>query len=438
MRRIVIAGASLAGTRAAETLRRQGFDGSIAMIGEEAEAPYERPPLSKQYLAGTWGRQRVDLRTDGDLVTDLGVDLKLGHRAVGLDLERRQVHFVARGRSVGAAIHPGTASETGPAGNAGAEAELIDFDGLIIATGARPRQWPGSEHLAGVYTLRTIADADALRSALDRGTRVAIVGAGFIGSEVASTCRDLGLDVSVIEALPQPLSRVLGEDMGAILAGLHREAGTDLHLGTGVDSLVGTGRVEGVRLSDGRVIPADVVLVGIGVVPNTEWLEGSGLAIDNGVVCDATCAALLADGVTRADGVVAAGDVARWHHPIFNEPMRVEHWDNAILQGEHAARTVLVGTGVEVGVNNARAYAEVGFFWSDQYGAKIQFVGTCRPDDDMVVAEGSVEDRKFIAAYGRNGTMVGALGVNRAFRMMAYRSMVADRAPFPPPVPSVG
>lgn len=435
MRHVVIVGASLAGTRAAETLRREGFDGAITLIGEEGEAPYERPPLSKQYLSGKWGRDRLAVRTDGDLVADLKVDLKLGQRAIGLDLKQRRITFT---RADADARRP--------------PIEGVDFDGLVIATGARVRRLPGSESLGGVYGLRTVADADVLQSALERQPRVAVVGAGFIGSEVASTCRELGLEVSVIEALPQPLSRVLGDDMGAVLAGLHRDAGTDLHLGVGVEGLVGSGQVEGVRLSDGRTIPADVVVVGIGVIPNTDWLEGSGLALDDGVVCDATCAALLAPGrsadssgtpdrpededgiggLAVADGVVAAGDVARWQHPIFGERMRVEHWDNATLQAEHAVRTLLAGPG------QARPYAEVGFFWSDQYGAKIQFVGTCRPDDDMVVTEGSVDDRKFIAAYGRGGRMVGALGVNRAFRMMAYRSMVAEQASFPPPPQSVG
>ncbi|MHB1488394.1 MAG: NAD(P)/FAD-dependent oxidoreductase [Acidimicrobiales bacterium] len=442
MRHVVIVGASLAGTRAAETLRREGFDGTITLIGEESEAPYERPPLSKQYLSGKWGRDRLALRTDGDLVADLGVDLKLGQRAIGLDLDRRRITFTRAGAAFARA---GAGAQRPPI-------EVVDFDGLVIATGARVRHLPGSESLAGVYTLRTLADADLLQSALGKRPRVAVVGAGFIGSEVASTCRELGLEVSVVEALPQPLSRVLGGDMGAVLAGLHTDGGTDLHLGVEVDGLVGSGQVEGVRLSDGRVIPADVVVVGIGVIPNTDWLEGSGLALDNGVVCDATCAALLApgraddnsgasdrsenevaaggsaEGLAVAEGVVAAGDVARWHHRVFGEPMRVEHWDNATLQGEHAVRTLLAGPG------EAQPYTEVGFFWSDQYGAKIQFVGTCRPDDDMVVAEGSVDDRKFIAAYGRAGRIVGALGVNRAFRMMAYRTMVAEQAPFPPPL----
>ncbi|MGH9301489.1 MAG: NAD(P)/FAD-dependent oxidoreductase, partial [Acidimicrobiales bacterium] len=338
---IVVVGGSLAGTRGAETLRREGFTGAITMVGAETELPYERPALSKQYLSGKWDRDRVFLRTDGDLAADLGIEIRLGTVALSLDLDGRRVLVepVHADHSGAGDLGAGPSGEGDSGTGSSGAGESIGFDGLFIATGARVRELPGSKGLGGVHTLRTLADADRLKSDLARKPKVAVIGAGFIGSEVASTCRGLGLEVTVIEALPQPLSRVLGDEMGAILAGLHRQGGTDLRLGIGVDSLVGSGRVEGVKLAGGEVIGADVVVVGIGVVPNTEWLEGSGLTIDNGVVCDPACGAILVSG-ERAPGVVAAGDVARWHHGLFDERMRLEHWDNAILQAEHAARTL--------------------------------------------------------------------------------------------------
>ena len=296
--------------------------------------------------------------------------------------------------------------------------EAIRGDGVIIATGASPRTLAGPA-LAGVHTLRTMADCLALRDELDEATRVAIVGSGFIGSEVAATCRGRGLGVTVIEALPVPLLRALGTEMGGICGQLHPDNGVDLRLGVGVEGLEGSEHVERVRLTDGSAVEAEVVVVGIGVAPETGWLEGSGLTIDNGVVCDAWCQA--------APGVVAAGDVARWHNPLFDTTMRLEHWSNAVEQAEAAARTLLRGT------DGMAPFAPVPYFWSDQYTTKIQFLGHSAEGDDVAVVEGAPGDGRFVAAYGRNGRIVGALLVNRAARLPLYKGLIAEQAAFPPP-----
>jgi NADPH-dependent 2,4-dienoyl-CoA reductase/sulfur reductase-like enzyme len=237
-----------------------------------------------------------------------------------------------------------------------------------------------------------------------------VVGAGFIGAEVAATCRKRGIDVTLIEALAAPLERGLGAEMGMIAADLHRDHGVDVRLGVGVVMLDGHDRVERVRLTDGSAIDADLVVVGIGVSPVTEWLEGSGLTLDNGVVCDETCLA--------APGVVAAGDVARWPNRRFGEVMRVEHWDNAIEMGTAAGRRLLVED------FDAEVYAPIPWFWSDQYDRKIQLAGRAGPDDDVQVISGSVEDRKFSALYGRAGRLVGVLGWNQPRVVMTYRGLI--------------
>lgn len=378
MEHIVIVGASLAGLRAVEALRSAGFGGHVTLVGAESRLPYDRPPLSKQVLAGTWDVPRIVLREDGEWPA-LDVDTRLGVRATALDVA---------GRSV--ALDDGT---------------TLSFDGLIVATGATPRPFPGAT------TLRTLDDALALRRALDDGARVCVIGAGFIGAEVAATARTRGLDVSLLEVLPVPLARGLGEEMGRACAALHLDAGVDLRCGVAID------RVEpaGVWLADGTLVPADVVVAGVGVVPVTEWLAGSGLTLDNGVVCDETLACLGGDGV-----VYAAGDVARWPNPLFDgESMRVEHWTNAAEQGDVAARNLL---------GAAEPYAPVPFFWSDQYDVKIQFVGRCAPDDEVRVVAGSLEERRFTAVYGRNGRLVGCLGFTMPRKVMQFRRMIAEQA----------
>ncbi len=402
-RSVTIVGASLAGIRAAEALRRQDFDGSITLIGDELHAPYDRPPLSKQFLAGDWGEDRLAL-TQPDKLDDLDLELRLGVRATSFDLASRRLGIV-------------DLDDQGCSGRGGRGGEEFVVDGLLIATGARCRTLRGSEGLDGVFVLRSLDDSLAIRAAFDAGpTRVVVVGAGFIGAEVAATARTQGLEVTMIESLPQPLSRVLGDEMGAVCAELHREHGVDLRTGVGVEAIEGEDRVERVRLSDGSVIEADVVVVGIGVVPNTEWLEGSGLRIDNGVVCDATCLA--------APGVTAAGDVARWPNQRFGEVMRVEHWDNAVSQGAHAAGRLLVGD------DEAEPFVPVPWFWSDQYDRKIQMAGRIGPDDEMHVATGSLAERRFAAIYGRAGRLVGVLGFNRPRHVMRYRMLIESGTSF--------
>lgn len=383
--RIVIVGASLAGFRAAEELRHLGHDGSITLVGDEPHRPYDRPPLSKQVLAGTRPPEATALDASGGSVDDLALEWRLGTTATGLDLDARSV-LLGGG-------------------------ERLPYDGLVIATGASPRRLPGTDHLHGVHTLRTLDDCLAIRAILETGPRrVAVVGAGFIGAEVAATCRGLGIEVSLIEALPVPLERGLGPQMGAVMADLHRDHGVDVRLGVGVVLIDGSERAERVRLTDGSVLDVDLVVVGIGVSPNTDWLEGSGLTIDNGVVCDATCLA--------APGVVAAGDVARWPNARFDEVMRVEHWDNAIEMGAHAARTLLAPPGT------AEGFAPVPWFWSDQYDRKVQLAGRAGADDLVEVVSGTVEERKFVAFYGRGGRVVGVLGMNQPAKVMRWRSLL--------------
>ncbi len=385
--RIVIVGASLAGFRAAEELRHLGHEGSITIVGDEPHRPYDRPPLSKQVLAGRRPPEATALDPASGTIDDLGLDWRLGTSATGLELAERNV-LLGGG-------------------------ERLPFDGLVIATGASPRRLPGTDHLDGVHTLRTLDDCLAIRGVLEAGPRrVAVVGAGFIGAEVAATCRGLGIDVSLIEALPVPLERGLGSQMGAVMADLHRDHGVDVRLGVGVVLIDGTDRAERVRLTDGSVLDVDLVVVGIGVTPNTDWLEGSGLTIDNGVLCDETCLA--------APGVVAAGDVARWPNVRFDEVMRVEHWDNAVEMSAHAARTLLTAPGA------ALAFAPVPWFWSDQYDRKVQLAGRAGPDDLVEVVSGSVEERRFVTFYGRGGRLVGVLGMNQPAKVMRWRALVEE------------
>jgi 3-phenylpropionate/trans-cinnamate dioxygenase ferredoxin reductase subunit len=394
MRTIVVVGTSLAGLRAIETFRREGYDGRIVAIGGETHLPYDRPPLSKELLAGTSEPDDIRLRKQG--VDDLDVEWMLGTPATGLDLAAREVTL--------------------------ADDRRVSYDGLVLATGSTPRRLPNQPALAtengmqGLFVLRTLDDAMALRAALEAGPKVVVIGAGFIGAEVAATCRGRGLDVTVLEALPQPMVRGLGPELGAVIADMHRDHGVDLRTGVGVEAIEGGTRVERVRLADGEVIAADVVVVGVGVVPNTAWLEGSGLTLENGVVCDETCLA--------APNVVAAGDLARFPNRLFDgDLMRLEHWTNATEQGVHAARRLLAGAeGADL------AFAPVPFVWSDQYDRKIQTVGVVSAECELHVAHGSYAERQFVALFGRNGRIVGALGFNRARQVMQYRRLIADRS----------
>jgi NADPH-dependent 2,4-dienoyl-CoA reductase/sulfur reductase-like enzyme len=388
LRDVVVVGASLAGLRAAETFRTEGYDGRLTIIGDEPHLPYDRPPLSKKVLAGEWEPDRIHLRKDEEYA-ELQLDLRLGAPAVGLDIERREVML-----------------EGG---------DVVPYEGVVLATGATPRRLPGQPDLEGLFVLRSLDDSLALRVALQAGPRrVVVVGAGFIGAEVAATARGRGLEVTLVEALPVPLARGLGPVLGGAIADLHRSRGVDVRLGVGVDAIEGDGRVERVRLSDGSVVDADVVLVGIGVAPATAWLEGSGLDLRDGVVCDA----MLAAGPPL---VYAAGDLARWPNLLFDEEMRVEHWTNAAEQGAAAARNLLDRSAGGAGV----PYAPVPFFWSDQYDARIQFVGRASGDDTVQIVHGSVADLQFVALYGREGRLRGAFGLNQPKLVMPYRRLLA-------------
>lgn len=380
---VSIVGASLAGYWAAETLRRDGFEGRISLIGDEPHAPYDRPPLSKRFLAGDLDDDRLPLTT-AEKLADLGLEMRLGCRATGLDVATRTLE-------VDGVAEP--------------------YDGLLIATGARCRNLPGTAGLAGVHTLRTRDDAEAIRDALANGARrVVVVGAGFIGAEVASTAIGRGAEVTMVEALEAPFGRVLGVEMGAVMADVHRRHGVDLRTGVGVDEVLGDDRLVGVRLADGATLEADLLVVGIGVVPNTDWLEGSGLTLDDGVVCDETCLA--------APDVAAAGDVARWANPRYGEVMRVEHWDNAVQQGVHAARRLLQSD------EEATPYAPVPWFWTDQYDRKVQLAGRPHTDDEVRVVAGSTAEHRFAAFYGRDGRFTAALGMNRPRQVMQSKGLL--------------
>jgi NADPH-dependent 2,4-dienoyl-CoA reductase/sulfur reductase-like enzyme len=396
MKRVVIVGASLAGVRAASQLRRLGYQGELCLLGDEPHLPYDRPPLSKEILRGDWNVERIALLRQTPAELDL--TLRLGARGEGLDLARREL-------VVGA--------------------ERLGFDGLVIATGARARLLPGSETLRGVHVLRTLDDALRLRDALTQAPALAIVGAGFIGAEVASSMRRPDLAVTLIDAAALPLERTLGAAMARVLAGLHEEHGVRLRAGIGVAALEGDdGAVARVRLHDGSAVEARVVLVGIGAVPNTEWLSGSGVAHQDGVLCDATCTVLAEDG-TALPGIVAAGDVARYHSALFEESLRVEHWTHAAEQADRAAATLL---------GEHAPWINAPLFWSDQYGLRIQFAGRAHPDDLVHVCEGSLEERRFVALYGRRvgsgQRLVGALAVRRPAQLMRYRKLIEARADF--------
>jgi 3-phenylpropionate/trans-cinnamate dioxygenase ferredoxin reductase subunit len=388
---VVIAGASLAGLRAAEALRQLGYEGTIHFVGAEDALPYDRPPLSKEILKGEWEPEKTALVRDRERFDALQLDLHLGRRATALDATARRLRL-----------------------DDGVE---LGFDGLVIATGASPRRLPDQDALEGVSVLRTLEQALTIRSALERSPRVAVVGAGFIGAEVAASCRARGLEVTMIEALPVPIEHAVGADVGKTVAAVHRDQGVDVRLGVGVDALEGSGRVERVQLSDGSVVEADLVVVGIGVAPCTDWLEGSGVDLDNGVVCDARCA-------TSVPGIVAAGDVARWHNPLFDEDMRIEHWSNAAEMARAAVETLLAGSG------ESPAYASVPFFWSDQYDLKIQSAGRLGGADESAIVHGSLEERNFLKLYGRKGRLVGALAFNQPRKLIGYRRKLKEPCSF--------
>ncbi|MFF4835430.1 NAD(P)/FAD-dependent oxidoreductase [Streptomyces sp. NPDC001315] len=398
--RIVIVGASLAGLRAAETLREKGFTGSLTVVGDEPHPPYDRPPLSKQVLLGKAAATSVEL----PMRRDPEADWQLGVRATGLDPMDKRV-LLSDGRS-------------------------LSFDRLLIATGTRARPWPNADEgaLDGVFTLRTIEDAGRLAERLDAGPRrVLVIGAGFTGSEIASACRERGIDVTVAERGPAPLVGALGGTLGKFAARLHRAHGVDLRTGVTVTALRGNGRFTGADLSDGSHVEADVAVVALGAVRNTEWLVDSGLAAGpRGVACDAGCRAFDMYGIVT-DDVFVAGDVARFPHPLFEYQMlSLEHWGNAVEQAEVAAHN-MVNPGPR-----RRPHLTVPAFWSSQFGLNIKSVGVPTFSDQVVIAQGSVEDERLVAVYGYRGRITAAVTVNMAKWLEHYQRLIETAAPFPP------
>ncbi|WP_369250789.1 NAD(P)/FAD-dependent oxidoreductase [Streptomyces sp. R41] len=384
MRTVAVVGASLAGLSAARSLRKQGYDGRLVIIGDEPHRPYDRPPLSKEFLAGDIGEADLALESDDE---DLRAEWMLGARATGLDADGTdRVVRLADGREVRA-------------------------EGIVIATGAVARSLPGTDRLAGVHTLRTLDDARALRDELALGGRLVVIGGGFIGAEVASTAYALGLDVTVVEAAPTPLAGSLGETMGGIVSALHADHGVRLLCGVGVKGLSGETRVDAVLLEDGRSVPADIVVVGVGARPCVEWLDGSGVVLDNGVKCGA-------DGRTSLAGVVAVGDCASWYDPHAGVHRRVEHWTGARERPDAAVATLLSWGAAEPGVPRPP------YFWSDQYGVKIQFAGHSAGADTVTVEEGAPGDRSFLAVYRRGGHPVAVLAMNQPRLFMRWRKQL--------------
>lgn len=380
MQRIVIVGASLAGLKAAEALRREKFTGELVLVGAEPCLPYDRPPLSKAFLAGQQDAHALELRR----APDPEATWLLGRSAVSLDAAGKRLRL-----------------------DDGSE---LSYDGLVVATGAAARTLPTVPPLPGVTTLRTLEDARALRSLLSTATRVGVIGTGFIGTEIASTCRSLGLEVTLLGALPV-LHRPLGP-LSSAAAQRIRAHGVRVLEGVSVAGLAGEDRVEGVHLDDGTTEAADVVVVAVGAAPVTDWLTGSGAVVEDGVVCDATLA------VEGLEDVVAAGDVARWPHPALGGGLlRIEHWTNATEQAAAAARRLVHGP-------DGPPFGPVPSFWTDQFGIRIQGVGLPTLGDQVQVVDGDPASDRFVAEYRRDGALVGAVAAGSPKALFPYRAQL--------------
>jgi 3-phenylpropionate/trans-cinnamate dioxygenase ferredoxin reductase component len=394
----VIVGASLTGAKAAETLRAEGFDERVVLIGAEDERPYERPPLSKDYLRGEVERETVYVHPEG-FYADHDIELRLGRTAVSVDAARSEL-----------ALDDG---------------ERLRYDRLLLATGAEPRRLsiPGGD-LDGVLYLRSVADCDALRARLDRGGAVVVIGAGWIGAEVAASARQRGLEVTVIDPLTVPLERVLGTEVGAVYRDIHLDHGVQMLLGTGVEAFEGGTAVERVRTSDGRVLDCDFVVVGVGVQPRIGLAVQAGLAVENGILVDEHLQ-------TSAAGVFAAGDVANAHHPFYEERIRVEHWANALHQGPVAARAML---------GEPDVYDRLPYFFSDQYDVGMEYAGFAR-SWDRVIFRGDPATREFIVFWLTGDRVVAGMNVNvwdvidPIQRLIGERVAVDDRRLADPDVP---
>ncbi|MGW0770678.1 FAD-dependent oxidoreductase [Streptomyces sp. NPDC002676] len=400
--RIVIVGASLAGLRAALVLRREGFTGSLTVIGDEPHPPYDRPPLSKQVLLGQVPARRTALpRRD-----ELDAHWRLGVAATGLDLSGKQVLL--------------------------ADGEKVGFDRLLIATGVRARPWPNEAEagLDGLFALHTPEDADELRQRLAAGPgRVLVIGAGFTGCEVASACRELNIPVTVVERGRAPLLGALGAVIGGVAAQIERDHGVDLRCGVQVEAVEGddSGRLRRARLSDGSTVDVDVAVAALGSIRNVEWLGSSGLAAGVwGVACDAGCRAVDVNGVVT-DDVFVAGDVARCPHPVYDyQYLALEHWGNAVAQAEIAAHNMISAQ------SERWPHLALPEFWSTQFGTEIKSVGVPTYADQVVIAQGSVDERRFVAVYGYRGRITAAVAFNQSKWLEFYKGLIDRAAPFPP------
>jgi NADPH-dependent 2,4-dienoyl-CoA reductase/sulfur reductase-like enzyme len=387
LNRIVIIGAGAAGLTTAESLRRLGFGGTITMVHAEQIPPYDRPPLSKQVLAGTWAPEKVQLRQPAAL-DKLALDWHQGAQAIRLDVAGHRVEL--------------------------SDGTLLEFDTAVIATGVTPRCLSGGHDLQGVFVLRTLDEALALRHALAAGKRLVVVGGGFLGLEAAATAHELGLEVEVIEPLPVCLEGPLGKTIGERVMQLQTAHGVHLRNGIGVSRLIGDqkqgrcGAVIAVELQDGSSVPADVVLVAIGAQPAIDWLVGSGLTLQNGIVCDAFCEA--------APDIYAAGDVASWYHPLLGRQVRLEHRMHATEQGQAVARNIL---------GERQPFAPIPFFWSDQFDVKLQMYGIASRGAELRIVEGALHEDRFVAAYYEEGErLVAVVGWNSPKHLLSYRQQL--------------
>lgn len=386
MNTVAVVGASLAGVNAAEALRERGFEGEITLVDREPSLPYDKPPLSKNALLDGGVDEGLPLHPQS-WYDDHGIGLRLGRGVVGLDTSGRTLHLDGGGE--------------------------LAYEGLVLATGsaARPLPVPCGDP-SRIHRLRTLEDAQRLRADLVPGRHLVVVGAGFIGLEVAATARRLGLDVTVVETAATPLNRVFGPEVGGWIRQVHERNGVDVRCAVALQEVDAHRDGFTLRFAEGPTLSADVIVGGVGAVPQTDWLQGSGIAVANGVRC-------ASDLSTNVPGVVAAGDVAHWHNALFGEDMRVEHWTNAVEQGRHAAGTLL---------GEREDHLSVPYFWTDQHDAKIRFVGRADAGDDIVIQEPKADS--LVALYGRNGILRGAVCVRTPRRLAEYREAIRNRTPW--------
>ncbi|MCI2419979.1 FAD-dependent oxidoreductase [Saccharopolyspora sp. K220] len=396
MNTVAVVGSSVAGWRAAQELREQGFDGRLVIIGAEAHRPYDRPPLSKEFLAGTLQPEDLTLASEQE-EADLAAEWRLGTAAVRLDTRRGAVAL--------------------------ADGSEVRADGIVLATGSTRLGLPGTEDAPGSHRLGTIDDALALRAEIHAGARVVVVGGGLIGAEIASTCRSLGAEVTLVDAQHLPLARTLGIELAPLCVAQHEDYGVRVRCGTPAARVLSDDRVTGVELADGRVVPADAVVVEVGAEPATRWLRGSGLKLRDGVVTDSGC-------VTSLPNVVAVGDIARYQPVHRSHTVRSDHWSTAMNQPPIAVRNLLAGRTVA-------AYTEVPHFWSRQYGSTLQFAGYAGPKDRITIVDGSLKSRRFVATYQRGGRTVAVFAMNSPKQFAAHRRRLSTTlSPPATPIPS--